>query len=237
MGSPAGEAERSDSEGPQHRVTFSGFWLGKYAITQAQWRAVAGLPQIKTKLDPDPAHFKGDNRPVECVSWHDAVEFCDRLSRHSGHDYRLPSEAEWEYACRVGTETPFHFGETITPDLANYNGITNYDSHYTYGNGSKGTYREKTLDVGSFPPNAFGLYDMHGNVWEWCQDHWHGSYEEAPSDGSAWLSSGESQIRLLRGGSWNLSPTFCRSAYRSLNLSICSDSYGFRVVGFGPRTS
>ncbi|WP_008310137.1 SUMF1/EgtB/PvdO family nonheme iron enzyme [Leptolyngbya sp. PCC 6406] len=220
---------------PRHRVQLPGFWLGKYAITQAQWRAVAGLPKIKTELKPNPAKFKGDNRPVECVSWDEAVEFCDRLTRHSGHDYRLPSESEWEYACRASTETPFHFGETITTDLANYRGQdweykgTTYPGNY--GQGPKGTYRKKTLDVGSFPPNAFGLYDMHGNVWEWCQDHWHGSYEGAPTDGSAWLSSDENKERLLRGGSWYYNPGFCRSAFRGWDSRDAQDNdIGFRVV-------
>ncbi|MFM6254295.1 MAG: formylglycine-generating enzyme family protein, partial [Dolichospermum sp.] len=123
-----------------------------------------------------------DNRPVEFVSWHEAVEFCARLSRIENKVYRLPTEAEWEYACRAGTTTPFHFGETITTDLANYCG------YYTYGDGSKGQYREKTTDVGSFPPNPFVLHDMHGNVWEWCQDDWHENYINAPDDGSAWIS-------------------------------------------------
>ncbi|WP_008308339.1 SUMF1/EgtB/PvdO family nonheme iron enzyme [Leptolyngbya sp. PCC 6406] len=223
MGSPDGEGY--GDEKPRHRVQVPGFWLGKYAITQAQWRAVAGLPKVKTDLKPDPAHVKGNNCPVERVSWYDAVEFCDRLTRHSGHDYRLPSEAEWEYACRAGTETPFHCGDTITPDLANY------DGNYPYGNGPKGTYRQKTLDVGSFPPNAFGLYDMHGNVWEWCQDPWHGSYEGAPTDGSAWLSSNENENRLLRGGSWYDDPRYCRSANRNWGTRD-NQNYiiGFRVV-------
>mgnify|MGYP005839573929 CR=1 FL=1 len=160
---------------------------------------MAGLPKVKTDLDPDPAKFKGDNRPVEQISWHDATEFCARLTKHTGRTYRLPSEAEWEYACRAGTTTPFYFGETITPDLVNY------DGNYSYGAAPQGQYREATTDVGSFPPNGFGLYDTHGNVWEWCLDHWHDSYgglfRQAPTDGSAWLSSDENKSRLLRGGS------------------------------------
>src|SRR4028119_1326205 len=129
MGSPADELERKSSEEPQHQVTLKLFFIGKYSVTQAQWKAVADLPQVNTKLDPDPSRFKGENRPVERVSWYDAVEFCDRLSQKTGRQYRLPSEAEWEYACRAGTTTPFHFGETITPALANY------DGNYTYGAG------------------------------------------------------------------------------------------------------
>ncbi|MGK7904104.1 MAG: formylglycine-generating enzyme family protein, partial [Hormoscilla sp.] len=174
---------------------------------------------------PDPSYFKGANRPVEEVSWHDGVEFCARLSRETGRHYRLPSEAEWEYACRAGTTTPFHFGETITPDLANY------DGNYTYGSGSKGVYREKTIDVGSFPPNAFNLYDMHGNVWEWCADPLHENYEGAPGDGSVWESGGDDSRRMLRGGSWYNYPRNCRSADRDCNAPGGRDNYGgLRVV-------
>ena len=162
MGSPDNEESRDSDESPQHRVTVQPCLIGKYPITQAQWKAVAALPKVERDLKPDPAYFKGDNRPVEQVSWDDAMEFCQRLSKRTGREYRLPSEAEWEYACRVGTTTPFHFGATIMPDLANY------DGNYTYGNGPKGKYREQTTDVGSFPPNAFGLFDTHGNVYEWC---------------------------------------------------------------------
>jgi formylglycine-generating enzyme required for sulfatase activity len=232
MGSPETELERSNSEGPQHTVTLPTFFMGKYPVTQAQWRAVAALPQVDRKLDPDPSYFKGDNRPAEGVSWYEAVEFCARLSAHTGREYRLPSEAEWEYACRAGTETSFHFGETITTDLANYNG------NYTYGPGPKGTYPKETTPVGSFQvANAFGLYDLHGNVWEWCADHWHDSYEGAPTDGSAWLTENENQYRLLRGGSWILPPSLCRSAFRLRPLpGLRNDSYGFRVASATART-
>ncbi len=150
------------AEKPQHEVTVQPFALGKYPITQAQYRQVMGV---------NPSHFNGDNLPVECVSWDDAVKFCQKLSEQTGKEYRLPSEAEWEYAARAGTTTPYHFGETITDKLANY-----------------GNKVGKTTSVGEFPPNAFGLYDMHGNVWEWCQDNWHDNYEGAPTNGSAWLS-------------------------------------------------
>ncbi|MGC1310289.1 MAG: SUMF1/EgtB/PvdO family nonheme iron enzyme [Phormidesmis sp.] len=166
MGSPAEEGE--DNEKPQHRVMVNPFLMGKYEVTQAQWKAVSALPKVESEMEADPSTFKGDSRPVERISWYDAVEFCQRLSQHTGREYRLPSEAEWEYACRAGTATPFHFGETLTSDLANYN------ADYAYGSGPKGDYRGQTTDVGSFPANAFGLYDMHGNVREWCLDT-HGS--------------------------------------------------------------
>jgi formylglycine-generating enzyme required for sulfatase activity len=237
MGSPETE-EGSTDERPQHQVTIKAFCLGKYQVTQAQWKAVAAFPQVNKELKLDPSRFKGDNRPVEQVSWEDAVEFCDRLSRHTKRQYRLPSEAEWEYACRAGTTTPFHFGETITTNLANYQGTDNEEYKWSgsYGSGPKGVYREETTAVGSFGvANNFGLYDMHGNVWEWCQDDWHSDYEGAPTDGSAWLSSEESSDRkLLRGGSWHLSPVHCRSAYRSYDaLGDLVNNIGFRVVCSG----
>ena len=183
MGSPKDEPSRSSNEGPQHTVEVGGFYMGRYPVTQGQWKAVAGFPQVNQSLDPDPSHFKGENHPVEQVSWHDAVEFCARLSEHTGREYRLPTEAEWEYACRAGTKTPFHFGEMIKTDVANYSG------NYTYADGPKGRRRGKTTPVDQFQVgNAFGLSDMHGNVWEWCLDHWHGNYKGAPTDGSAWLT-------------------------------------------------
>src|SRR5262249_46060073 len=163
------------------------------------------------------------NLPVEQVSWQDAVEFCDRLSRKTGKTYRLPSEAEWEYACRAGTKTPFAFGETITPEIVNYNG------KYPYGSAPKGIYRQKTTPVGSVGvANGFGLYDMHGNVWEWCQDVWHGNYKGAPTDGSAWESGGDKDIWVVRGGSWIDLGRDCRSAYRD-GPGGRLDNPGFRV--------
>jgi formylglycine-generating enzyme required for sulfatase activity len=232
MGSPKGEAERLESEEPQQAVTLSSFCLGKYPVTQAQWRAVAALDQVNRSLDPDPASFKGDNRPVERVSWYEAVEFCDRLSQRTKRPYRLPSEAEWEYACRAGTTTPFHFGETIATELANY------DGNYTYGAAPKGLYRKGTTPVGSFGvANAFGLCDMHGNVWEWCADHWHENYRGAPTDGSAWLSENEGARRLLRGGSWSYIPRICRSADRvRYNPDYRDNSCGFRIACSLART-
>jgi formylglycine-generating enzyme required for sulfatase activity len=231
MGSPPEELEHYDDENPQHTVTVRPFFMGKYPVTQEQWKAVAALPQVNTELNPEPSNFKGDKRPVEQVSWYEAVEFCLRLSQHTGKSYRLPSEAEWEYACRAGTTTPFHFGETITSELANYRATE------TYGAGVKGTYREETTVVGSFGvANAFGLYDMHGNVWEWCLDDWHSNYEGAPTDGSAWLDENDNLSQkqgrtVLRGGSWVNNPKNCRSASRNNNnREIRFDIIGFRVV-------
>lgn len=242
MGSPEDELERASWEGPQHAVTVPSFFMGRYPVTQAQWRFVAGLAQVNQALAPDPSRFKGDTRPVEKVSWNDAVEFCLRLSRHSGQTYRLPTEAEWEYACRAGTTTPFHFGETITTDVVNYRGTDNKTGSTTYsgsyGAGPKGEYRKETTPVDHFGvANAFGLSDMHGNVYEWCQDHWHDSYEGAPEDGSAWLSDDEGAGQVIRGGSWLDIPRNCRSAYRVIFLSDARYTYiGFRVVCSAPRT-
>ncbi|OBQ40142.1 MAG: hypothetical protein AN485_05030 [Anabaena sp. MDT14b] len=228
MGSPKNEPGRIQSESPQHQVTVPPFLLGKYPVTQAQWQAVASLTQVNQELKPNPSRFKGANRPVERVSWHDAVEFCNRLSNHTQRPYRLPSEAEWEYACRAGTTTPFHFGETITTDLANY------DGNHTYGDGVKGIRKEETTEVGSFKiANEFGLYDMHGNVWEWCQDDWHGNYTNAPNNDNAWTSQ-SGNLKLLRGGSWYYDPDYCRSACRGYNnLVSTSGDFGFRVVCSG----
>jgi len=232
MGSPESEQGWSGSESPQHTVTIQPFFMGKFPVTQAQWQAVASLPKVNIDLKPDPSGFKGANRPVERVSWYDAVEFCTRLSKARGREYRLPSEAEWEYACRAGTTTPFHFGETITTDLANY------DGDYTYGSGSKGQFRKQTTDVGSFPANAFGLHDMHGNVLEWCQDTLHENYNGVPTDGSAWVDENANQnIRILRGGSWYFNPSYCRCETRNdLNPDSVGDVIGFRVVCEFPRT-
>jgi formylglycine-generating enzyme required for sulfatase activity len=227
MGSPENEPERTNFESPQHLVTIQPFFMGKYPVTQSQWAIVAALEKVNIDLNPQPSYFKGDNRPVECVSWDDAIEFCARLSNKTGKTYRLPSEAEWEYACRARTTTPFYFGETITTDLANY------DGNYTYGAGSKGEYRKQTTDVGKFPPNAFDLFDMHGNIWEWCQDAWHENYNGAPADGSPGIT--ENDIRLLRGGSWYYAPRYCRSAFRSRRARALRNSYvGFRVVVAAP---
>ena len=218
MGAPSTEIDSDADERPQHWVTVPEFWLGKFPVTQAQYQAVMG---------ENPSRFSdnGANRPVEQVSWNDAVAFCEKLSQLTGRSYRLPSEAEWEYACRAGTTTPFCWGATITTDLANYN------STHTYGAGARGEFLGQTTKLGRFPPNGFGLYDMHGNVWEWCQDVWHDSYEGAPTDGSAWVTGGDQDRRLLRGGAWNYYPRYCRSATRSyITPAAPISSYGFRVV-------
>jgi formylglycine-generating enzyme required for sulfatase activity len=224
MGSPANESERFGDEGPQHRVRLGGFLLGQTPVTQAQWGVVARWPKLKLDLKPDPSRFKGARRPVDQVRWEQALEFCSRLSQRTGLPFTLPSEAQWEYACRAGTTTPFAFGDTITPELANY------DGDFPYANGPKGKFRGETTDVASFPANGWGLHDMHGNVREWCLDTWHGSYEGAPTDGSPWLTGTHSR-KLLRGGSWGNGPGFCRSAYRNHGRPAdASDSVGFRVV-------
>jgi formylglycine-generating enzyme required for sulfatase activity len=269
MGSRENEPERQEREGPQHLVQVPGFFMSQTPITQGQWREVAG-GQARAgeswgrELEPEPSFFQpsphpravgwregtfsllpgeasSDQRPVENVSWQDALEFCNRLSQRTGRHYTLPSEEQWEYACRAGTTTPFHFGATITPKLVNY------DGNYTYANTPKGEYRKQTAPVGMFPANAWGLQDMHGNVWEWCLDEWHETYEGAPVDGSAWLSTSESnqtatkkienntrsdeRTRLLRGGSWHDYPWDCRSAARLHARPVsASDIVGFRVV-------
>ena len=172
------------------------------------------------------------------MSWYDAVEFCDRLTIHTNRQYRLPTEAEWEYACRAGTAAPFYFGETITTDLANYRGA-DYEElglSGSYDDGPEGEYKGQTTPVGHFDsPNAYGLCDMHVNVWEWCQDHWHDNYEGNPTDGSAWLTDYEGASRVRRGGSWDLGPRCCRSAYRTGNPPINRDPFGFRVSCSGQR--
>jgi formylglycine-generating enzyme required for sulfatase activity len=232
MGSPASELERRESEGPQHLVQLQGFFLAQTPITQLQWRTVAQWkpgkrePAWERELNPYPSRFEGDQLPVEGVSWKDANEFCLRLSQRTGRIYCLPSEAQWEYACRAGTTTAFHFGATITMELADY------DRTRAYSDGPKGEYRGQMTDVASFPANPWGLHDMHGNVSEWCADHWHANYEGAPEDGRAWLDdkADEDAIRLLRGGSWDDYPRNCRSAYRLRYRPVIRTLYcGFRV--------
>jgi formylglycine-generating enzyme required for sulfatase activity len=246
MGSPSNEPGRDNDE-VQHRVTVSSFFMGKYQVTQAEYEAVMGT---------NPSYFKGSNLPVEKVSWYDAVEFCNRLSLKEGltpaytidksrsdpnninseddirwlitwnpntNGYRLPTEGEWEYACRAGTTTPFYTGNSITTNNANYNG------NYPYNNNLKGIYREKTTPVGSFVPNPWGLYDMHGNVSEWCWD-WYGDYTSSSQSDPKGALSGI--WRVVRGGDWNGSADFSRSGSRSYNAPFVRifKYYGFRLV-------
>jgi len=217
MGSPSSEANRDSDEDPQHQVNIESFYLGKYEVTQAQYQAIMGN---------NPSSFKGDNLPVEQVSWNEAIEFCKKLSEKTRKTYRLPSEAEWEYAARAGTTTPFAFGETINPR------IVNYDGNYPYGQAAKGEYRQKTIVVGSLGvANAFGLYDMHGNVWEWCQDIYQPNYKGAPTNGKAWEQTTNDNYRVLRGGSWNGSGKDCSSTLRNFSVSdFLVFDLGFRIV-------
>jgi eukaryotic-like serine/threonine-protein kinase len=218
MGSPESEKGRVENESPQHQVTLKEFYIGQTEITQSQYQAI---------MSDNPSKFKGNDRPVERIDWNQAKEFCRRLSIKTGRTYTLPSESQWEYACRAGTTTPFTFGETITSNVANYEG--NYNGKESYRNEPKGVNRATTTDVMTFPPNAFGLYDMQGNVWEWCADTWNDTYEGAPTDGSVWLD--ESPNMLLRGGAWSERPELCRSTSRIGNLpEIRVDAFGFRIV-------
>ena len=236
MGSPATEAGRSNDEGPQHKVTFSRpFALGRYEVTFAEWDACVaaggcngGRLSVQVWGRGSDQGWGRGRRPVINVSWRDTQAYVAWLSRATGKRYRLPSEAEWEYAARAGTTTPFSFGATITTDQANYNG------NYTYGTGRKGEYRGRTVPVGSLPVNPWGLYEMHGNVWEWVEDVWHDSYQGAPADGSVWtdLAGPDYFIpRVLRGGFWGDVPWFLRSARRRGSEPVYSgDSSGFRVA-------
>jgi formylglycine-generating enzyme required for sulfatase activity len=217
MGSSETEVGRFEDEEPQHQVSITTFFIGKFPITQSQWQAI---------MKSEPSHFKDDNLPVEQVSWYDAVKFCRFLSEKTGKEYRLPSEAEWEYAARAKTETPFGFGYTITPEQVNY------DGNYPYLFMNKGTYRAKTTVVGSLGfANGFGLYDMHGNVYEWCQDIYHTTYKGIPTNGHAWESGGDANYRVIRGGSWSSDAVFCRSASRARKKAdLTSNNVGFRIV-------
>ena len=208
------EKGRGDDEIVRKITLTRGLYLGVYSVTQEEWQAVMGN---------NPSHFKGaKNLPVEQVSWTDCQEFCKRLSEKEKKPYRLPTEAEWEYACRAGTTTAFHTGETISTEQANYNG------NFTYGKGQQGVYREKTTPVGSFPANPWGLYDMHGNVWQWCQDG-HGGY--AQKDSVDPQGPKATKNRVLRGGSWGSNPIFLRSANRNFaDPDSHTEFYGLRVA-------
>ena len=215
MGSPDSDPDARDNEKPQHQVKVNSFAIGKYPVTQAQYQAVMGN---------NPSRFQNNpQNPVEQVTWNNAQAFCQKLSQITGKTYRLPTEAEWEYACRAGTTTRFYFG-----DDANLKDYGWYD-----GNSQKTTH-----PVGQKRTNAWGLYDMNGNVWEWCEDNWHSSYIGAPTDGSAWIkNNNDYDYRILRGGSWFVDPSHCRSAYRySRDRRNSFDDYGFRVVCGAGRT-
>jgi formylglycine-generating enzyme required for sulfatase activity len=213
MGSLSGDPNAQSHEKPQHQVKVNSFAIGKYPVTQAQYQAVMGTNR---------SHFSNNpQNPVEKVSWDDAQAFCQKLSQITGKTYRLPTEAEWEYACRAGTTTRFYFG-----DDANQLG----DYAWYIGNSQKTTH-----PVGQKKPNAWGLYDMSGNVWEWCEDNWHNNYIGAPKDGSAWLTN-DNHSQILRGGSWYFNPYYCRSASRDFNYRRGSSDFGFRVVCGAGRT-
>ncbi len=213
MGSPVTEEGRNGDE-TQHKVTLTkGFFLGIYPVTQAVWKKVLGN---------NPSRFQGDDFPVENVTWNDCQQFLRKLSAIEGHPYRLPTEAEWEYACRAGTITPFSFGETISTEQVNYNG------NFPYAKGKKGVYREKTTPIGSFPANAWGLFDMHGNVWEWCSD-WYGDYPQGEIIDPEGPFTGTQ--RSLRGGAFSNSAAYVRSASRDKDLPTYRIDYvGFRVA-------
>jgi uncharacterized protein (TIGR02996 family) len=212
MGSPPDEEDRVEDE-TQHRVTLTqGFFLGVHPVTQAQWQAVLGS---------NPNCFQGENLPVDSVLWEDCQEFCQKLGEQDGQHYRLPTEAEWEYACRAGTTTPFHFGATINTDQATYDGC------YTSGQSKTGDDRKKTTPVGRFPANAWGLFDMHGNVYAWCQDAY-GQYGD--KDATDPLKN-DGVARVLRGGSYLTSPSGCRAASRLLRVPFDRGAaFGCRVV-------
>ncbi len=215
MGSPSEEPERFEDE-TLHEVTLAqGFYFGIHAVSQAQWQAVMG---------DNPSHFKGKNRPVEQVSWEDCQAFCTKLSQREGKRYGLPSEAEWEYACRAGTTTPFFLGDTLSTEQANY------DGNYPYKEGAQGEYREQTTPVGIFPPNAWGLFDMHGNIFEWCKDEYR-PYGDVNTTDTMETDNRIEDARILRGGSWSYNASICRAAYRAWFAPPARFNYfGFRVA-------
>ncbi|CAN5297021.1 N/A [soil metagenome] len=218
MGSSDSETEKRENETPQHEVKLQSFYLGKFPVTQSEWFAVMQrIPEISED-------FRGNNLPVVNVYLEKAIEFCAKLSILTQENFRLPSESEWEYACRAGTTTSFSFGKTITNAQANFNG------EQPFRKTPKGEFRKCLTTVGSFPPNSFGLYDMHGNVWEWCADIWHENYVGAPNDGSAWLTNGDQSYGVQRGGSWIDRASNCRSAFRVGDIAHNTDNIvGLRV--------
>lgn len=212
-----GDDRHHQDEQPVHQVTLPAFYMSRYPITQAQYRSLMG---------EGAGVGIGDDCPIEKIDWYEAMEFCQKLTDLTGNPYTLPSEAQWEYAARAGTTTPFYFGDIITPDLVNYNG------DFPYNGAPVGENRDRATAVGSFPANSFGLFDMHGNVWEWCLDSYQPNYHGAPTDGSAWIDESvpERELkRVMRGGAWDYVARGCRSAVR------CSLAADRRMAGCGMR--
>ncbi|MGD1950128.1 MAG: formylglycine-generating enzyme family protein [Leptolyngbyaceae cyanobacterium] len=222
MGSPPTEPQREEQEDPQRLIQVPSFYMGAFTITQSQYERIVGNnPSYFT----DEQGENGGNFPVEQITWQDADAFCQQLSELTGRKYRLPSEAEWEYACRAGTTTPFCFGETLTTEIANF------FADFSFTENFEENYRNAPVAADSFWPNAFGLYNMHGNVHEWCSDDYHDSYAGAPSDAKQWISGKSNDSKVMRGGSWFNDIPLCRSAARDKNSQIGrSNSFGFRVV-------
>jgi formylglycine-generating enzyme required for sulfatase activity len=224
MGAPENEAGAELSERPQRQVSLAAFELGVFTVTFEEYDSfceATGMEQAAA------VRWGRGRRPVINASFEDAESYCEWLSRWTGERFRLPSEAEWEYACRAGAKTPFNFGETISTEESNYDGAI------AYGNGPRGVCRQRAMQVGSFRANAFGLFDMHGNVWEWCADAWRENYDGAPVDGAAYIA-GESE-RVLRGGAWNSPPDRLRSAARSKgDPARRTNDIGFRVAKSAP---
>ena len=222
MGSPPTEPQRESKEGPQRMIQVPSFYMGAFTITQQQYEVIMG---------ENPSYFTDDegqdgaDLPVEQISWQEAEAFCQQLSELTRRTYRLPSEAEWEYACRAGTTTPFCFGEVLTTELSNF------FEDFSFTENFEENYRNTPVAADSFWPNAFGLYNMHGNVFEWCSDDYHDNYKGAPSDATRWASSNSQASKVMRGGSWFNDTPYCRSAFRDKNSQTGrSNSFGFRVV-------
>jgi formylglycine-generating enzyme required for sulfatase activity len=235
MGASEEDPDRREREYPSHLVILQPFYMGRYPITQSQWQVVAGYPPIDREIDlnPNPSRFGGNNLPVEWVSWDEAQEFCKRLSAQTGRNYRLPSEAQWEYACRSGSKTAFNYSMGSSG-----NGLStlfNCRSSCITSDGTSCLALYSTSEVGLFPANNLGLHDTHGNVWEWCEDNWHSNYDNAPTNGSAWIEKNYDDKRVIRGGSWHQEVQRCRSssrAYYSLSDHLLSLT---RNATSGPR--
>jgi eukaryotic-like serine/threonine-protein kinase len=220
MGAPATEEGSQPQEQPQHVVNIPAFYLGQTQVTQAQWAAIYQGKAVRS--------ISNGRLPAHSMNWLGAIDFCDRLSDKTGHKYRLPSESEWEYACRANTTTPFAYGDSIASNIVNHNG------EHPYGQAPKGIFRQRATPVATFAPNLFGLYDMHGNLWEWCLDEWFDRYDGAPADGSPRgdiAARDGQQLRVVRGGSWYSYACICRAASRAGLFALFEhDFYGMRVV-------